>query len=153
LKRDEQVEERMAYDEMRKKLMEALKRIFRPEFINRVDSVIVFRSLNMDDIKQIVDLELKKVALRLEEHDVALVATPAALEELAKRGFDPDMGARPLRRIIQQKVEDTLSDAMLAGDYEDGDTIMVDLDDDDEIVLRRATEEEAPPPAEPIAAN
>jgi ATP-dependent Clp protease ATP-binding subunit ClpC len=153
LKRDEHVEERMAYDEMRKKLMEALKRVFRPEFINRVDSVIVFRSLNMDDIKQIVDLELKKVAQRLEEHDVALVATPPALEELAKRGFDPDMGARPLRRIIQQKVEDTLSDAMLAGEYEDGDTIMVDLDDDEEIVLRRATEEETSPPAEPVAAN
>jgi ATP-dependent Clp protease ATP-binding subunit ClpC len=138
---------------MRKKLMEALKRVFRPEFINRVDSVIVFRSLNLDDIKQIVELELKKVAQRLEEHDVALVSSPAALEELAKRGFDPDMGARPLRRIIQQKVEDTLSDAMLAGTYEDGDTIMVDLNEDEEIILRRATEEEVSPPAEPIAAN
>ena len=115
--------------------------------------MIVFRSLNLDDIKQIVELELKKVAQRLEEHEVALVSTPASLEELAKRGFDPDMGARPLRRIIQQKVEDTLSDAMLAGEYEDGDTIMVDLNDDDEIILRRATEEEASPPAEPIAAN
>lgn len=152
LKRDEPVEERMAYDEMRKKLMEALKRVFRPEFMNRVDSVIVFRSLNMEDIKQIVNLELKKVAQRLEEHDVTLVATPAALEKLAKQGFDPDMGARPLRRIIQQKIEDALSDGMLAGDYEDGDTIIVDTQGE-EIILHRAVEEEAPPPPEPVAAN
>jgi ATP-dependent Clp protease ATP-binding subunit ClpC len=152
LKRDEQVEEHMAYEEMRKKLMEALKRVFRPEFINRVDSVIVFRSLNMDDIKQIVNLELKKVAQRLEEHEVTLVATPAAVEELGKQGFDPDMGARPLRRIIQQKIEDALSDAMLAGEYEDGDTIVVDVDGE-EIKLRRATEDEIAPPAEPVVAS
>jgi ATP-dependent Clp protease ATP-binding subunit ClpC len=152
LKRDEQVEEHMAYEEMRKKLMEALKRVFRPEFINRVDSVIVFRSLNMDDIKQIVNLELKKVAQRLEEHEVTLVATPAAVEELGKQGFDPEMGARPLRRIIQQKIEDALSDAMLAGEYEDGDTIVVDVDGE-EIKLRRATEDEIAPPAEPVVAS
>jgi ATP-dependent Clp protease ATP-binding subunit ClpC len=149
LKRDdEQVEETMPYDEMRKKLLEALKRIFRPEFINRVDSVIVFRALNMVDIKQIVELELKKVSDRLVEHEIILTATPDALNLLAEQGYDPDMGARPLRRIIQLKVEDALSDALLAGEYEDGDAILVDVEDG-EIKLHRT---DAQPVAELLEA-
>ncbi len=141
LKRDEDVEERMAYDEMRKKLMDSLKRVFRPEFVNRLDSVIVFRSLNRDNIKQIVELELAKVALRLEDHAIELTATPEALEQLAEEGFDPDMGARPLRRVIQHKVEDRLSDALLAGEFEDGDAIRVEVEDG-EIKLTQVTSEE-----------
>ena len=129
VKRDEEVEERMAYEEMRKKLLESLKRVFRPEFINRLDSVIVFRSLNMEDITKIVELELNKVSYRLAEHNVILKATPEALELLAELGFDPEMGARPLRRVIQQKVEDPLSDALLSGDFEDDETITVDVVD------------------------
>ncbi len=150
LKRDEEVAERLAYDEMRKKLMDSLKRVFRPEFINRLDSVIVFRSLNKADIQQIVELELNKVAKRLEEHAIVLTATPEALDKLADLGYDPDMGARPLRRVIQQKVEDPLSDALLAGDFEDQDTVLVDLVED-EIVLTRG-EKELEPPAEALAA-
>ncbi len=149
LKRDEEVAERLAYDEMRKKLMDSLRRVFRPEFINRLDSVIVFRSLNKVDIQQIVQLELNKVAQRLEEHSIVLKATPAALEKLADLGYDPDMGARPLRRIIQQKVEDPLSDSLLAGEFEDRDIIVVDLEDD-EIQLRRG-EEEMESPTEALA--
>ena len=149
LKRDdEQVEETMPYNEMRKKLLEALKRIFRPEFINRVNSVIVFRALNMVDIKQIVELELKKVSDRLVEHEIILTATPDALNLLAEQGYDPDMGARPLRRIIQLKVEDALSDALLAGEYEDGDAIVVDVEDG-EIKLHRT---DAQPVAELLEA-
>ena len=106
LKRDEKTEERQSYEEMRKKLTESLKKVFRPEFINRLDSVIVFRSLNKDDIRQIVSLELNKVTERLAEHAVKLTATEAALDLLAESGFDVEMGARPLRRVIQQKVED-----------------------------------------------
>jgi ATP-dependent Clp protease ATP-binding subunit ClpC len=143
LKRDEAVEERLAYEDMRKKLMESLKRVFRPEFINRLDSVIVFRSLVKDDIKKIVELELNKVAGRLVEHAVDLKATPAALEMLADQGFDPEMGARPLRRVIQQKVEDSLSDALLSGTFRDGDAILVDVKDE-EIVLERQEEETTP---------
>lgn len=139
LKRDEQTEERMAYEEMRKKLLEALKRVFRPEFINRLDAVIVFRSLNKEDIKKIVQLELDKVSHRLREHELSLSATPAAIELLADLGYDPEMGARPLRRIIQQKVEDPLSDALLAGEFEDGDAILVDAIEGD-IKLRRYEE-------------
>jgi len=138
LKRDEANAEQISYEEMRKKLTESLKKIFRPEFINRVDSVVVFRSLNKEDILQIVSLELDKVALRLEEHTITLDATSAALSLLAEQGFDPEMGARPLRRIIQQKVEDPLSDRLLAGEFNDGDSVSVDIDSDGEIVLTRA---------------
>lgn len=141
LKQDELTEEKLAYEEMRKKLMDSLKRVFRPEFINRLDSVIVFRALSKEDIKEIVRLELDKVADRLKDHNISLTATPVALEKLAEMGFDPEMGARPLKRVIQQKVEDVLSDALLSGTFADGDTIVVDYRED-EVVLRRA--EEAP---------
>jgi ATP-dependent Clp protease ATP-binding subunit ClpC len=144
LKRDENVEEQLAYEEMHKKLTEALRRVFRPEFINRLDSVIVFRSLNREDIQKIVLLELDKVAKRLQDHEVTLTATPEALEKLAELGFDPDMGARPLRRVIQQKVEDPLSDSLLSGQFDNCETIEVALADG-EVVLRRKQKEEAPP--------
>ena len=136
MKQDEEVEERLVYEDMRKKLMESLRRVFRPEFINRLDSMIVFRSLSRQHIEKIVELELAKVAERLVDHEIRLTATPAALGRLAELGYDPDMGARPLKRIIQQKVEDAVSDALLSGQFNDGDTIVVDLDKD-EIVLRR----------------
>ncbi|OQY93002.1 MAG: NDP-hexose 4-ketoreductase [Anaerolineae bacterium UTCFX2] len=153
LKRDEETEERLAYDDMRKKLMDALKRVFRPEFMNRLDSVIVFRALNREDITKIVELELNKVAERLKEHAIILHATPAALEKLADLGYDPDMGARPLRRVIQQKVEDPLSDALLSGEFEDCTKIIVDLEGD-EIALRRADldEQDRTAPEEAVAA-
>ena len=148
--RDEELEERQVYQEMRKKLLDSLKRVFRPEFINRVDSVIVFRALSMDNIKEIVQLELDKVSLRLEEHAIVINTTPAALELLAEMGYDPEMGARPLRRVIQQNIEDTLSDALLAGEFEDGDTIVVDVVDD-KIELHRS--EENPIEEEALAAG
>jgi ATP-dependent Clp protease ATP-binding subunit ClpC len=152
LKHDDVLEERLAYDDMRKKLMDSLRRVFRPEFVNRLDSVIVFRSLSKDDIKQIVELELNKVAERMQEHSVHLTATPAALEKLAELGYDPEMGARPLRRVIQQKVEDRLSDSLLSGEFENCTDILVDLDGE-EIVLRRADQDNPPEkPEEALAA-
>jgi ATP-dependent Clp protease ATP-binding subunit ClpC len=141
LKRDEVSQERLSYEEMRKKLTETLKKAFRPEFINRVDNVIVFRALNKEDITKIVTLELDKVALRLKDHNIRLTASPAALASLADQGYDPEMGARPLRRVIQQKVEDQLSDALLSGTFHDGDNIAVDLNAAGDIILLR---EEAP---------
>ena len=144
---DEVQEEAQAYKEMRKKLMEALKRSFRPEFINRLDSVIVFRSLTRDDIRKIVQLELDKVAFRLEENEIRLRATDEALELLAEEGYNPEMGARPLRRVIQQKIEDRLSDALLAKEFEDGQSILVDVEtvmedgaETKKIVLKPTTE-------------
>jgi ATP-dependent Clp protease ATP-binding subunit ClpC len=145
LKRDEAIEEKLSYEEMRKKLSESLKRSFRPEFINRLDSVVIFRSLNKEDIEHIVSLELDKVALRLKEHNLTLTASPAALSALATQGYDPEFGARPLRRVIQQKVEDPLSDRLLSGEFVDGDTIEVDVTQDGEIELGRAAVPEAEP--------
>ena len=137
----------MGFEDMRKKLNESLKRAFRPEFINRLDSVIIFRSLNKEDIQKIVRLELDKVAERLKEHNLILTATSEALSTLADLGYDADFGARPLRRVIQQKVEDPLSDKLLAGEFHDGDAILVTLNPEGELVLERtpeASQEEAP---------
>jgi ATP-dependent Clp protease ATP-binding subunit ClpC len=149
LKRDEAVEERLSYEDMRKKLTETLKRAFRPEFINRVDNVIVFRSLSKEDIQKIVLLEINKVAERLTEHNIALTATPEALNALGAEGYDPDMGARPLRRVIQLKVEDQLSDNLLSGVFVDNDHIEVDINDDGQVELKRITPvpDEAPAPS------
>ena len=152
LKQDEDIEERQAYDEMRKKLLVSLKRVFRPEFINRLDSIIVFRSLSRSDIQQIVQLELNKVAVRLVDHDIKLTATPEAVDMLAEMGYDPEMGARPLRRVIQQTVEDKLSDALLGGDFQAGDTILVDVEEE-EIILRHEDKDKEPlPTSETVAA-
>lgn len=144
---DEAQEEAQAYKEMRKKLMEALKRSFRPEFINRLDAVTVFRSLNKEDISKIVQLELNKVNDRLVENNIHLRATEPALKFLAEEGYSPDMGARPLRRVIQHMVEDRLSDALLAKEFEEGQNILVDLETVEEdgaetkkIVLKRDNE-------------
>jgi ATP-dependent Clp protease ATP-binding subunit ClpC len=135
LETTESVEEQKAYDEMRKKLLDSLKKVFRPEFINRLDGVVVFRALNSADIRQIVNLEIDKVSARLVEHQIVIEATPAALDLLASEGYDPDMGARPLRRVIQQRIEDPLSDALLAHRFKDGDTVLIDVNEDGEITL------------------
>jgi ATP-dependent Clp protease ATP-binding subunit ClpC len=147
LKRDEATEERVSYEDMRKKLNDSLKKAFRPEFINRLDATVIFRSLNKEDIQKIVRLELDKVAGRLTEHALHLTATPEALAELADLGYDAEFGARPLKRIIQQKVEDPLSDKLLSGEFQNGNSILVTLDPDGEVILERQVEaqpEEAP---------
>ncbi len=145
LKRDEETEERVSYEDMRKRLNESLKRAFRPEFINRLDATVIFRSLNKVDIQKIVSLELDKVALRLKEHDLALTATSEALTALADQGYDAEFGARPLKRVIQQKVEDPLSDKLLNGDFQNGDSVLVSLNADGEIILERNGEKEEAP--------
>jgi ATP-dependent Clp protease ATP-binding subunit ClpC len=112
-----------------------------------LDATVIFRSLNKVDIQKIVKLELAKVAERLREHDLILTATDEALGELADLGYDAEFGARPLRRIIQQKVEDPLSDKLLSGEFQNGNSVMVTLNPDGEIILEREGEaeiEEAP---------
>jgi ATP-dependent Clp protease ATP-binding subunit ClpC len=149
LARDEAIEEKVAYADMRKKLLDSLKRVFRPEFINRLDSVIVFRALSRENIHQIVSLEIGKVGERLHENEIKLTASPAAVDRLAEEGYDPDMGARPLRRVIQLKVEDRLSDAVLAQQFKAGDVVLVDMDPEtDEIILKKS--EEAPESEQPM---
>ncbi|HEY5728689.1 MAG TPA: ATP-dependent Clp protease ATP-binding subunit [Anaerolineales bacterium] len=147
LKRDEATEERLSYEDMRKKLNESLKRAFRPEFINRLDVTVIFRALNKEDIAKIVSLELDKVSLRLKDHDLVLTATEEALATLAELGYDAEFGARPLKRIIQQKVEDPLSDKLLSGEFQNGNSILVTVDPDGDLILEReevADKEEAP---------
>jgi ATP-dependent Clp protease ATP-binding subunit ClpC len=137
--KDENEVEKEAYDDMRKKLLDSLKRVFRPEFINRLDGVVVFHALSRENLRKIVEIELEKVSVRLQDHNIRLDATVKALDLLATEGFDPDMGARPLRRVIQQKIEDRLSDALLAKEFQDGDTVLVDLSEGNEIVMTRET--------------
>ena len=128
LERDADKNEAFEYDEMRKKLLDSLKKAFRPEFINRLDSVIVFHALAKEHIRSIATLELNKVAERLKDRAITLTASEAALEKLTEKGYDPDMGARPLRRVIQLDIEDQLSDDLLSGKFKDGETIIVDVD-------------------------
>ncbi len=152
LPKDEEAEERLAYDEMHKKLTEAMKKVFRPEFLNRVDSIVVFHALNREQISQIVDLELAKVSKRLDEHEIKLLVSDEARAKLAELGYDPEMGARPLRRVIQNKVEDQLSDELLLGKFTAGDEIVVDVEEE-EIVLRLAAEEPEDEPQTAVAAG
>ncbi|MCK5054322.1 MAG: AAA family ATPase, partial [Anaerolineales bacterium] len=152
LPQDEEAEERLAYDEMHKKLTEAMKKVFRPEFLNRVDSIVVFHALSKEQISIIVELELAKVSIRLDEHEIKLLATDEAKAKLADLGYDPEMGARPLRRVIQNQVEDQLSDELLIGRFAAGDEILVDVEDD-EIVLRLATKEPEGEPQTAVAAG
>ena len=148
--RDETADAERDYEEMRERLLEELKRTFRPEFLNRVDSVIVFHALSREEIFQILDLELDKVRVRLAEHNMELELTEAAGELLVAEGYSDEYGARPLRRVIQNRIEDALSDAVLAGRFAGEGTVLVDAEDG-EIVLRRAkvAEESA---AEPVPA-
>ena len=136
--RDQAVEEKEAYGDMRKTLTDELKRMFRPEFINRVDSIIVFRQLAKEDIRAIVDIILGEVNDRLREHDLVIDATDEAKVWLVENGYDREFGARPLRRLIQSAIEDKLSDAVLGGRFKAGDVILADVADD-EIILREGT--------------
>jgi ATP-dependent Clp protease ATP-binding subunit ClpC len=115
---DEQRDAQSSYEEMTKNVMDQVRKMFRPEFLNRVDATIIFRSLTKDEIKQIVNLELDKVRERLIEHAITLEVTPEAMDWLADKGYDAEYGARPLRRLIQNEVEDALSDGILAGRFQ-----------------------------------
>ena len=115
------------FSETKQKLMEQLKRLFRPEFLNRVDGTIVFHALDREQIGQIVSLELKKVQKRLVDHNVKIDVSDAAKDYLATKGYDPDYGARPLRRVIQNEVEDALSDGLLSSQILDNAIVSIDL--------------------------
>ena len=129
--------EKAGYEDMRKKLMERLKKAFRPEFLNRLDNVVVFRALNMDDMQRITELEFNKVGALLADQDITLQINETALEKLTREGFDPEMGARPLRRVIQEKVENPLSEALLSHRFHDGDTILFTLDKNGELKMSK----------------
>ena len=127
--RDEAKTQEEAYEKMKEKLLAELKRTFRPEFLNRVDGVMVFKALTKEEIKQIVDLELNKVRERLEEQHIELQVSEAAKAHLAQEGYDTHFGARPLKRVIQRLIEDPLSEGLLAGEFQESDTVLADLED------------------------
>jgi ATP-dependent Clp protease ATP-binding subunit ClpC len=128
-KRDTAQGDRESYEEMKDKVLEALKRIFRPEFLNRIDGVMVFHALTREQIKAIVELEIDKVRERLSDHELSLRLTEEAREYLAEKGYDPNLGARPLRRVIQTEVEDALSEGVLADRFREGDTVILYIQD------------------------
>ncbi len=129
--RDEQRENKANYEDMRKNVTEQLRRAFRPEFLNRVDATIFFRALTLDEIKDIVELEMNKVRTRLIEHAITLELSDAARAWLAEKGYDPEYGARPLRRLIQNEIEDRLSDGILSGEFSIASIIRADVQDDE----------------------
>jgi len=116
-----------SYDRMKAKVNDELKTHFRPEFLNRIDDIVVFHQLSQDEIIEIVDLMIDRLDNRLRDKDMAIELTPAAKQLLAKRGYDPVLGARPLRRTIQREIEDPLSEKMLFGDLKPGEIVIVDV--------------------------
>ncbi|MBE3576135.1 MAG: ATP-dependent Clp protease ATP-binding subunit [Limnochordales bacterium] len=122
-------DERSSYEQMKSKVMDELRRTFRPEFLNRIDEIIVFHPLSRDDIKKIVDIMLREIQSELKERDMKLVVTEAAKEFLVDKGFDREYGARPLRRAIQRYIENPLSEEILMGRFREGQTIYADLQD------------------------
>jgi ATP-dependent Clp protease ATP-binding subunit ClpC len=134
---DESKAAQLSYEKMKGKLLEELKKTFRPEFLNRIDGVVVFHALSKDHICQIVDLMLSQIRAQLVEKDIELEVTDAGRSLLADKGYDPTFGARPLRRVLQNVVEDPLSEAILAGQFKPGDTVVIDCEGD-EIILRSA---------------
>jgi ATP-dependent Clp protease ATP-binding subunit ClpC len=136
----------VTYEKMKEKVQEALKQHFRPEFLNRIDDTIVFHELTQEEVTQIVDLMTRRVREQLESQGLALELTPAAKALLAKKGYDPTLGARPLRRAIQREVEDPLSERILWKEFRAGETVVVDAEDD--AVVFRSIEGIEPPPVE-----
>ncbi|HTS14074.1 MAG TPA: ATP-dependent Clp protease ATP-binding subunit [Candidatus Sulfotelmatobacter sp.] len=118
------------YDRMKEKVLDQLKTQFRPEFLNRVDSLVVFRSLTIEEIGEIVDLMLARVREQLRAQEMQLEVTQAAKEHIIRLGYDADYGARPLRRVIQNMIEDPLAEALLVGRFEPGQTVVVDRSED-----------------------
>ena len=127
----------MSYERMKDKVMDALKLHFRPEFLNRIDEVIVFHELSRDEVVQMVDLMTKRLAGQLEGQGLGIEITQSAKELLAEIGYDPQLGARPLRRAIQRHVEDVLSEKLLYKEFNAGEIIVVDVEDDPENEGRR----------------
>jgi len=130
--RDEEETAEANYRRMKEKVMGELRRAFRPEFLNRVDEIIVFRALTKDQILQIVDMEVSQVEERLREYAIQLELTDEARERLAEKGYNPKFGARPIRRVIRQLIEDPLSEEILSRCLQKGDIVLVDASEEDE---------------------
>jgi ATP-dependent Clp protease ATP-binding subunit ClpC len=138
-----------SYDDMKGKIMGELKRVFRPELLNRIDEVIVFHKLSREQILHIVDFMLNRLREQLEQHEVTIELTESAKELLVQEGYDPAMGARPLRRAIQRILEDPLADFVLAQQMQPGSTILVNRKDgSDEVTMDIVPPTPDAPPAD-----
>ncbi len=140
-----------AYERMKAKVLEEVKQSFRPEFLNRIDELVVFHQLTREQIEEIVGLELEKVMREVKAQDMHLRVTEAAKAVLAKKGWDPQFGARPLRRAIQRLVEDELAEEMIRGNFGAGDTILADVDPESAEKLRFSKIPSVEPPTAPPA--
>ncbi len=147
-------DEAVSYERMKEKVNDALKLHFRPEFLNRIDETIVFHELSKPEVTQIVDLMLKRTSLQLESQGIGIELTDAAKKLLVDRGYDPTLGARPLRRAIQRLIEDPLSEQLLYKKFRAGEIVIVDVEDDPEVpggekvMVFNAVEGFEPPPVE-----
>ena len=122
------------YEEIKDSVMSELKKEFRPEFLNRVDEIIVFKQLDEKEIGEIVELMLKASISRLKERDISVKVSEAMKKHISKKGFDPVYGARPLKRVIQSEIEDKLAEEILDGKIKDGDSVKIDYEDDKVVV-------------------
>ncbi|MBA7715992.1 Negative regulator of genetic competence ClpC/MecB [subsurface metagenome] len=127
--KDEAKARKQSYESMKEKVMGEVKKAFRPEFLNRLDEIIVFHELTGEQLRSVVDLLVKDLQKRLIERKLMVELTEEAKSWLAKEGYDPLYGARPLRRAIERYVENLLSSKLLRGEFKEGDTIVVDLGD------------------------
>jgi ATP-dependent Clp protease ATP-binding subunit ClpB len=118
------------YELMRDRVMEAMRSSFRPEFLNRIDEIIIFHSLRRDELRQIVKLQVQRLEQRLIERKISLKLSEAALDFVAEVGYDPVYGARPLKRVIQRQLETQIAKSILRGDFLDGDEIFVDVENE-----------------------
>jgi ATP-dependent Clp protease ATP-binding subunit ClpA len=119
----------MSKDGVRRAISDEVKKTFRPEFLNRIDEIIIFNKLTEKDIEKIVELQLKTLAQRLEARNIKFEVDKKAKDKLAKEGYDPDFGARPLKRLIQREIEDKLALELLDGKYKDGSKVAVSVDE------------------------
>ena len=130
-------------EEMHRQVNDALRATFKPEFLNRIDDIVVFHPLGLDDIEKIVDIQLKGVRERLAKERITLELTPAAIQALALDGLDPVYGARPLKRLIQRQVVDNVANLIIAGKLHENDVVRVDVRGDNEFFAERDAEASA----------
>ena len=136
-------EKKDKYEKLKDTVNEELKKAFRPEFLNRIDDIIVFAHLSKEEIREIVDLMMKDLFKRLSERELTMEVTDEVKDFLAKDGYSEAYGARPLRRLIQRKIEDELAEEILTNAYEAGDTIVLKLKDDKIVFEKKSGEKQA----------
>ena len=134
-------EKKDRYEKLKETVNEEMKKSFRPEFLNRVDDIIVFAHLQKEEVRQIADIMLKDLFKRLEEQQIDIQVSDDVKEYLAKGGYSENYGARPLRRLIQKKIEDPIAEEILSGEYKPGDVLQLNMEDD-KITFKRQEKQE-----------